>query len=477
MLRRRWIRPWFVGSVGFMLVGSVGYFLHAQNVLRRYPPAVELLPPPPEEPAVEVLSPPDTGPVKLSPRGIEPVADIPLAELGTPLEEIEGTPLEPVDESPTLDAAVEPALPLVDLSQFDKRGNLPMTLTAAVPNRVQSGSGATFHLRVTNTSDRTLDATEVECRFSGSLAFPGRAIQHVKRPLSSLKSGDSREVMLTLVGAEPGWGLCRFTISADGVAPIEQQYQIAVIPRLWDLNLIGPAGRTAGQRSEFMLRLSNRTVDELRGLQIRLTSAAILKPANFGEGLEKNGPEYIWRPDDLAPGRTLMLPFEFLCADPSEQACVSVWVSGDGVPEDKIDACLAIAPPNDYLAVDFADVRDPVRRGDAIVYEAIIENRALQAVNDVALVIESTAAVSFQSVEAEWEPAYLMLPKPEWQVTTQRIECRRLPDFPASARLKFVVKAQGVEVGDAELRLNVTAKQLSTPLSFTEYTSIASERP
>ncbi|MEX1232750.1 MAG: hypothetical protein WEB58_21060 [Planctomycetaceae bacterium] len=463
LTRRRWFRSLVVGSVCFLVCGSVGYYLKAQNGFRRYPPRVEILPPPPEEePIVELLPTPDV-------MSEESFADRDDPILGTPLAEIVPSPR---DVPQTLE------IPLIDLSRPDSNSvGLPMTLTAVVPTRVQTGTGATFQLRIANTGEQAMTDTEIACHFSGSLAFPGSNIQHVKRPLSFLKQNDSREVMLTLVGTEPGWGLCRFILTAKGIEPIEQQYQIQVIPRVWDLSLIGPETRAAGQRSEFMLRLSNRTAEDLHGLEIGMVSAAILKPTAFGEGAQQNGSESLWKPSDLAPGQTLMLPFEFLCAAPSEQACVSVWVTGESIPADKIDACLTITPPHDQFGIDFADLHDPVRRGDEIVYEGRIENRSLQALHDVHFLLESTSEVALTAVETEWEPAYLMLPKFEWQSEQHRLQSGHLAEFPPNARLKLIVKARGAETGDAQLRLDVAAKELSSPLTFTEFTSVAAPLP
>ncbi|MDA0831803.1 MAG: hypothetical protein O3A29_00855 [Planctomycetota bacterium] len=453
-----------IGNVGLVIFAGLGFYLPAQNVFRRYQPRVEILPAPPEEePLVELLPPPARKLDDSSAETLEPI-------LGTPLTEIES---DFADDNITF-----PEIPYVDLSLRDVTSvNLPLSLSAIVPSRVQAGTGALFQLKITNTSERSMDYTDIACHFSGSLAFPGSSIHHVKRPLSCLKPNDSREVMLTLVGTEPGWGLCRFILTAQGIEPIEQQYQIQVIPRVWDLSLIGPETRAAGQRSEFMLRLSNRTTEDLCGLQIGMTAASLLKPTALSGGLQHDGTGHIWKPSDLAPGQSLLLPFEFMCAEASEQACVSVWVNGESIPEDKIDACLTITPPHDQLGIEFADVKDPVRRGDDIVYEGRIENRSLQSMHDVRIVLKSTSEVALIAVDAAWEPAYLMLPKLDWVIEQQRLQCNNIGEFPTNARLKLSVTARGVELGDARLRLDVTMKENSTPLSITEFTSVAAPFP
>lgn len=140
-----------------------------------------------------------------------------------------------------------------------------------------------------NTGTETVTGVLVIVEFDEALVFPGREEKRLRKDLGQLLPGQSREMRLTLTCDQLGKHVCRFSMTAAGVAAIEREVSVEFINPKLQVELVGPARRTVGSRAEFTVKLANTTEQPIEDLRVTLQHDAALTPFIATGGLPARG--------------------------------------------------------------------------------------------------------------------------------------------------------------------------------------------
>jgi hypothetical protein len=331
------------------------------------------------------------------------------------------------------------------------------------------GGSATFDVVVRNTGTETVTGVLVIVEFDEALVFPGREEKRLRKDLGQLLPGQSREMRLTLTCDQLGKHVCRFSMTAAGVAAIEREVSVEFINPKLQVELVGPARRTVGSRAEFTVKLANTTEQPIEDLRVTLQHDAALTPFIATGGFQREEHSLIWSLGRLEPGAGIQVQAEFDCRQLSEQACVTVEAHGTDISTDPIESCLTVVAVPGLLDLRVSDRSDPVKVGEEAEFEITVQNLGLQAVSEIELDVHSSEHLRAGSHTAKVGDREIKL------TVTQRDGALRLvlPDsLSPDATLRITLKATALQPGDAELRVVATLEADRTPTETSEFTSI-----
>lgn len=321
-------------------------------------------------------------------RAPEPVV-IPPREENVPQRTEKVPTLElPGDEAPSLDGPQlipldETASSATTKTTADSTADGRLELSVEVPSRRPVGSGAQYQLSIRNVSAQTLRNVSVRCEFDDALSFPELDRKSVTHKIPRIDAGDVKESSLTLVSKTAGVHECRFSVVVGSQVVLRKSVQVEFVSRQLDWQLHGPTERTVGSRAEFNIPLINVSDKELRDLKIRVTLDAALTVREMTQGGRLGDRTVTWDIDRLAANEGLLLQLEVECREPTTQACLQVAVSGLELPEDETEVCLVVKQRTGSLDVRLHDVTDPISVGDDAELVVTIQNEGLQFVKEI----------------------------------------------------------------------------------------------
>ncbi len=333
------------------------------------------------------------------------------------------------------------------------------------------GGPATFDVVVRNNGTETITGVLVNVEFDEAFVFPGRVEKRLKKDLGQLLPGQSREMRLTLTSNQLGKHVCRFSMTAAGVAAIERAVPVEFINPKLQVELVGPARRTVGSRAEFTVKIANTSDKPIDDLRVTLQHDAALTPYFATGGFQREEHSLRWSLGRLEAGAGIQVQAEFDCRQLSEQACVTVEARSAELSTDPIESCLTVVTVPGLLDLRVSDRSDPVKVGEEAEFEITVQNLGLEAVSEVQLDVQTSEHLRAGTHTAKVGDREIKL------TANQRDGTLRLtlPDsLPADATLRITLRATALQPGDAELRVVATPGSDGTPAESSEFTSINS---
>jgi hypothetical protein len=124
----------------------------------------------------------------------------------------------------------------------------------------------------------------VECEFDSTLAFPGKDGTRVRRAVGTLAAGETKKVVLSLSSGMVGRHCCRFSVMSGGIEVVWKSVCVEFVERNFDVEILGPTARTVGSRAEFVVKIVNRSKQELKDVNLVLRHDPQLVPREATEG-------------------------------------------------------------------------------------------------------------------------------------------------------------------------------------------------
>jgi hypothetical protein len=331
------------------------------------------------------------------------------------------------------------------------------------------GGPATFDVVVRNNGTETITGVLVNVEFDEAFVFPGRAEKRLKKDLGQLLPGQSREMRLTLTSDQLGKHLCRFSITAEGIAAIKREVPVEFIDPKLQVELVGPARRTVGSRAEFTVKIANTSDKAIDDLRVTLQHDAALTPHLATGGFQREKHFLRWSLGRLEAGAGLQVQAEFDCRHLSEQACVTAEARSTELSTDPVESCLTVVAVPGLLDLRVSDRTDPVKVGESAEFEITVQNLGLQAVSEVHIDVQTSEHLRAGTHTAKIGDREIKL------TTNQRDGALRLvlqDSLPPDATLQIALQATALQPGDAELRVIATPGTDGTPAESSEFTSI-----
>jgi hypothetical protein len=342
----------------------------------------------------------------------------------------------------------------------------PLVLTVSGPSRKQVGGTATFRVTLSNSGDRPLEGLAVRCQFDDGLVFPGSEKRVVSQRVDRLAGGESRELALSLAAISEGSHCCRFVVTGpEEVELVSRQVCVDFVVRHVEIEIVGPAQRTAGSRAEFNITLTNSSLKTIADARAIVSFDKALMAKEASAGAEQKVGSLVWRLGSLGPLEKVQLQMEFECRDQAHRACVAVEVKGSNLSGDQDEACLEIVPVPGTLDLQISDREDPLETGKSGAFEVTVENIGLQAARRV--VIETTASENLKVLTASVRAGERDLPL-QYAAERTRLVFDTVDQLEPGVRLVYTIQVEALRPGPAELRASLSSSLSSTPVTTME---------
>ena len=357
-----------------------------------------------------------------------------------------------------------------DFAPDDSASNgSPLNLKIKGQGQRPVGGTVTFDVVVRNDGTETMANVLVNVEFEDALVFPGSEERRLKKNLGQLLPGQSREMRLTLTSNRLGQHECKFSVTADGIDPIEQTAKVDFIDAKLLVRLVGPARRTVGSRAEFTVKVANTSDQPIEDLQVTLHHDAALTPHVATGGFQKEEHSLRWSLGRLEAGAGVQVQAEFDCRQLSEQACITAEARSEQLSAVAVEDCVTVVAVPGLLDLRVSDRTDPLKVGDDAEFEITVQNLGLQSVSEVQLDVQTSEHLQAGTHVAKLDDREVTLTQTD-RDGTLRIA---LPNsLPPDATLKITLRAKVLRPGDAELRVVATVGPDGSPVETTEFTSI-----
>ncbi len=344
-----------------------------------------------------------------------------------------------------------------------------LNLVVQAPRRTQVGSGATFHLTVSNTGDEPVEDIVVETEFDRALVFPGRREKKVRRTLRQLMPAESKEISLLLLSDQTGNHCCRFTVTSKGHESVWKSVCVDFLEKQIDLRIVGPTRRTVGSRAEFTVKLVNVASNELKEVQVVLSHASVLEARELTNGYVNKSGGWLWELGKLRAGEGVQLQAEFDCRDVADNACIDVRVSAEGVADEAVEQCLKVVPVPGILELYVDDGRDPIKVGDETEYVVRVRNRGQQLARQVQLQSRLPSNMRLVSAAVRGGDRQLNV---NFKVRGQDVVFDSVASLESMAELKFTLQTKAVRIGDGGFVASVSHASSRVSVDVHEFTTV-----
>lgn len=365
--------------------------------------------------------------------------------------------------------ANKPAGPSLGFEALPPPSNSPLNLDIKSQRQRPVGGTVTFDVVARNDGSETLDDVTIHVEFEDALVFPGSEERRLKKNLGQLLPGQSREMRLTLTSSRLGQHECKFSVTAEGIDPIEQTAKVDFIDAKLLVRLVGPARRTVGSRAEFTVKVANTSDQPINDLQVTLHHDSSLTPHIATGGFQKEEHSLRWSLGRLEAGAGVQVQAEFDCRQLSEQACITAEARSEQLSAVAVEDCVTVVAVPGLLDLRVSDRTDPVKVGDDAEFEITVQNLGLQSVSEVQLDVQTSEHLQAGTHTAKLDDREVTLTQTDRDGTLRLA----LPDsLPPDAMLKITLRAKVLRPGDAELRVVATVGSDGSPVETTEFTSI-----
>ena len=402
--------------------------------------------------------------------GGETTPDVIVSPPKTVVKKQSDVPKSDTEKSAGPSLGFEALPPPSDFVPDDSASNgSPLNLKIKGQRQRPVGGTVTFDVVARNDGTETMANVLVNVEFEDALVFPGSEERRLKKNLGQLLPGQSREMRLTLTSSRLGQHECKFSVTADGIDPIQQTAKVDFIDAKLLVRLVGPARRTVGSRAEFTVKVANTSDQPIDDLQVTLHHAAALTPHVATGGFQKAEHSLRWSLGRLEAGAGVQVQAEFDCRQPSEQACITVEARSEQLSAVAVEDCVTVVAVPGLLDLRVSDRTDPLKVGDDAEFEITVQNLGLQSVSEVQLDVQTSEHLQAGTHTAKLDDREVPLTQTDRDGTLRLA----LPNsLPPDATLTITLRAKVLRPGDSELRVVATVGSDGSPVETTEFTSI-----
>ncbi|MFW5829379.1 MAG: hypothetical protein ACOCXA_03880 [Planctomycetota bacterium] len=242
----------------------------------------------------------------------------------------------------------------------------------------------------------------------------------------------------------------------DSTVQLPEQTIRILKPEL-SVSLDGPNEAFVDQQVNYQLTIENRNDDPALNVQVDIQGLEQLKRIS-ASGMQQDGSIRIGR---IGANATRTIPIQGLAGEPGEldlQASVTAYCVQD---TQKTVATTVQGVP--ALRLETIDLRDPVPVGETTAYEITLTNQGSARDVDVDISVSLPENLRFKTstgptqIDNEGEG---------------RLTFGRLVDIPPGESRTWIIEAEAVQEGDSRLELELTSKDVRSPLIEHEPTRI-----
>jgi len=325
------------------------------------------------------------------------------------------------------------------------------------------GETATLQIRISNPG--TGVATGVVVTEEVPSGFNHEGGKELEFEVGTLAPGESRELKLALVAAQPGVVTNNLQASGDADLHVEDRDEIEVIAPALKLSLQGPKRRFLQRNATYNITVTNPGTAPAKNLEL---VAALPRGLKFVE--TNNEGQYdatshsvIWSLSELPANETGTVTLTTLAVEAGD---LKLQISGkaamgltDSIEEDVLVEGVAA------IFFELVDVNDPIEVGGETSYEIRVINQGSAAATNVRLV--ALLPPEMKALNAEGPVQHT--------IEQSRVLFEPLGQLAPKADTMYTIKVQGQAAGDLRLRVQIVTDQITNPITKEESTRVYSD--
>jgi uncharacterized repeat protein (TIGR01451 family) len=332
-----------------------------------------------------------------------------------------------------------------------------LQLTMQGPDEVSVGEQAPFRFTATNVGSADAHGAYIRNLIPQGFEHPGG--NDLEYEIGVLAKGQSKDVDLTLRAVAPGQFENHAILGAEGDLTVEASRHVTVLTSRLTIQRQGPANRFVGRSAHFANTITNQSSKPLTDVTVVETVPAGVQfeAASDGGRFDPQARTITWRVPQLEPGGQRQLQTVLVPAEVGERLS-TVTASNPQGNEVQAQSRLLVAGFSS-LKIDVAHDGAPVPIGEDVALRLSIKNRGTAPASQVKMLIEVPPQMRF--VNAKGPVKYRV-------VGDNLIEFETVSTLPIDAEQEFDIVLTAAEKGDARVRVELQAAELSSPLNEEE---------
>lgn len=336
-----------------------------------------------------------------------------------------------------------------------------LSVEVQAPKTVLIDEEVTLVIKVSNTGTGTAKAVTIREIIPPGLRHP--AGEELEYTVGDLKPGEIREAKLTLRAVQPGRATNQLLASgANNLQADPEETEIEILAPGLAVAIDGPKRRFLERPAKYQLTVSNPGTASARQVKLRalLPEGTEFADANANGRYDPATRTVRWRLEELPPKRngtvTLsVVPRAIGIQSVRAEVSADRGLSDRAVHETAVEGVAAVL-------FQVADVADPIEVGGQTVYEIRVTNQGTKAAEDIQIV--ATLPPEMMLVAAEGQT--------QFREGAGRIFFEPIPRLAPKADIAYRLRVRGKQPGDARLRVELTTKEITEPVTKEESTRI-----
>jgi uncharacterized repeat protein (TIGR01451 family) len=332
-----------------------------------------------------------------------------------------------------------------------------LQLSMQGPEEVSLGEQAPYRFTATNTG--SADAHGVYIRNLIPQGFEHPRGNDLEYEIGELAKGESKDVDLTLRAVAPGQFENHAILGANGDLAVEASKPVTILTSRLTIQRQGPANRFVGRSARFTNTVINESSKPLTDVTVveSVPPGVQFEAASEGGHFDPQARTITWRLAQMEPGGQRQLQTILVPAEAGER--VSTVTAADQRGNAVEAQSRLIVAGFSSLKIDFVHDGAPVPIGEDVALRLTIRNRGTAPANQVKTLVEVPPQMRFVNAKG---------PVQHNVVAGNLIEFETLATLPINGEQQFDIVLTAAEKGDARVRVELQAAELSSPLNEEE---------
>ncbi|GAB4135518.1 MAG: hypothetical protein Kow0040_20660 [Thermogutta sp.] len=245
-----------------------------------------------------------------------------------------------------------------------------------------------------------------------------------------------------------------------------------------ELRVTGPQRMELGGLGVFTMEVTNRGTTALSQVRLVCDFDVAFEPVRASAGQQVEGESIVWSLAEVTPGQTVRRQVELKAVASAANACCRAQLTDRTGQLAQSSACVAVQPAAPgaatirerptapKLSLRIIDRHEPIAQGKNKVVTLRIANEGNQAARNVLLTVQLPG-------ELKWNPEGTAGPTAaEPTADAGRVRFSPLTELPPGETRDYNVSLTTLATGEAEIRAELSADELSEPITALRKTTI-----
>ncbi len=335
-----------------------------------------------------------------------------------------------------------------------------LTLQASSPRSILAGNELVLSIKITNPGSGTATNVVLEEHVPAAMKHAGGS--ELELDIGTLKPGESRELDLALKAEHAGKVLNNLTARGDGGLRADAKCEFEVVAPGLAITVEGPAKRYLERPATYTVSVSNPGTAPAKEVELvaNLPRGVKFVKADHEGTYDAASHSVYWSLEELPAQEKGAVTITTLPIEQGEHKLKVAGKTKAGLTDSKeqpitIEGVAAIL-------FEVADLADPIELRGETAYDIRVINQGSKAATNVQITAFMPTELKFLSAEGATR----------YRVDGQRIVFDALGTLPAKSETVYRIRAQGTQVGDVRLKVQLVTDDIRQPITKEESTRV-----